>query len=59
MKKRMITGLLFLTCLTLCTVCSCRQADERSASVNVDVTRGTLDFSSFTAQGLEFADEPE
>ena len=53
MKKRMITGLLFLTFLTLFTVCSCHQTDERAGAVNVDVTRGTLDFSSFTAPGLE------
>ena len=53
MKKLWTLTFVLFSCLTLCTVCSCRQADERAGAVNVDVTRGTLDFSSFTAPGLE------
>lgn len=53
MKRLWIYSTALLCCLACFSVCACRKGESGVEAVNVDVTRGDLDLSSFTAPGLE------
>ena len=53
MKRLWIYCIALLYCLACFGVSACRKGESGGEAVNVDVTRGDLNLSSFTASGLE------
>ena len=53
MKRLWIYSIALLCCLACFVLSSCRKTEPGGEAANVDVTRGDLNLSSFTARGLE------